>query len=53
MVHISVQITDVVKLMIDCGDGQIEEISLDEEQARRLGSMLLNLEPGGFDITGL
>ncbi len=47
--HISVQITDVVKLTLDFGEGQIEEISLDEEQSKRLGNMLFNLEPGGFD----
>lgn len=48
--HISVQITDVVKLIIDCGDGQIQQLSLDEEQSKRLGRMLFELEQGGFDI---
>jgi hypothetical protein len=50
MKHVSVKITDVVKLCINC-DGSIEqELILDEEQAKRLGHMLLTLEPGGFDI---
>ncbi len=50
MIHLSVKVTDVVKLIVDFGEGQVEEISLDEEQSKRLGHMLSNLEPGGFDI---
>lgn len=50
MKHISVQITDVVKLCLDCGEGEVQELLLDEDQARRLGDMLLSLEPGGFDV---
>ncbi len=48
--HVSVQVTDVVKVTIDCGEGQLQEVILDEKQSKRLGRMLIDLTPGGFDI---